>query len=301
MQIEPGGIERRQFLATTACAVAAGFLAPSLAIGAEDTSVPANRGRIFKSVKWGMIGGDGSVLEKFELCKRLGYDGMELEAPSRHNLDEVLAASAVTGMPVHGTVGQKHWSVRLSSPDASVREEAREDLLTGLADTKNYGGDTILLVPGKVGGADETHDDVWNRSIEQIRLVLPTAAKLGVRVLIENVWNGFCETPERLRDYLDEIDSPWVGAYFDIGNVRKFGPSEDWIRVLGERIVKLDVKDWGQSNGFCKIGDGDVNWPAVREALAEIGFTGWCTAEVGGGGRERLAEIATNINRVLEL
>lgn len=301
MQIEPGGIERRQFLATTACAVAAGFLAPSLAIGAEDTSVPANRGRIFKSVKWGMIGGDGSVLEKFELCKRLGYDGMELEAPSRHNLDEVLAASAVTGMPVHGTVGQKHWSVRLSSPDASVREEAREDLLTGLADTKNYGGDTILLVPGKVGGADETHDDVWNRSIEQIRLVLPTAAKLGVRVLIENVWNGFCETPEQLRDYLDEIDSPWVGAYFDIGNVRKFGPSEDWIRVLGERIVKLDVKDWGQSNGFCKIGDGDVNWPAVREALAEIGFTGWCTAEVGGGGRERLAEIATNINRVLEL
>nr|WP_261361260.1 sugar phosphate isomerase/epimerase family protein [Aeoliella straminimaris] len=248
-----------------------------------------------------MIGGQGSVLEKFELCKELGYDGMELTAPSLHNVDEILAASAATGMPVHGTVGQKHWSVRLSSPDASVRDEARQDLLTGLADTKAYGGDTILLVPGKVSGEDETHDDVWNRSIEQIRLVLPTAAKLGVRVLIENVWNGFCETPEQLRDYLDEINSPWVGAYFDIGNVRKFSPSENWIRVLGERIVKLDVKDWGKSNGFCKIGDGDVNWPAVREALAEIGFTGWCTAEVGGGGRERLAEIATRMNQVLEL
>jgi len=120
-----------------------------------------------------------------------------------------------------------------------------------------------------------------------------------VRVLIENVWNGFCETPEQFRDYLEEIDSPWVGAYFDIGNVRKFSPSENWIRTLGSHIVKVDVKDWGVKNGFCKIGDGDVNWPAVREALHEIGFTGWSTAEVSGGDRERLADIFTRMNRVL--
>ena len=104
-----------------------------------------------------------------------------------------------------------------------------------------------------------------------------------------------------MRDYLDEIDSPWVGAYFDIGNVRKFGPSEDWIRTLGRRIVKLDVKDWGRGNGFCKIGDGDVNWPEVRAALGEIGFTGWSTAEVRGGDRERLADVAQRMNNVLGL
>ena len=291
------GLNRRTFLATSA-----GFIAGTafnrVAFAAPTAS---NSGRIFKSVKWGMIGEGGSPLEKFELCKELGYDGMELEAPSRHNISEVLAASKATGMPVHGTVGQKHWSVRLSSPDAAVRDEARNDLLTGLADTHALGGDSILLVPGRVSGSDETHDDVWNRSIEQIRLVLPTASKLGVRVLIENVWNGFCETPEQLRDYIDEVNSPWVGVYFDIGNVRKFGPSEDWVRVLGERIVKLDVKDWGQAGGFGKIGDGDVDWAAVREALAEIRFTGWCTAEVEGGDRQRLSDIASRMNRVLEL
>ena len=149
-----------------------------------------------------------------------------------------------------------------------------------------------------VVGDDENHDHVWKRSIVEIRKVLPLAARLGIHVLIENVWNGFCETPEQLRDYVDEIDSPWVGVYFDIGNVRKFGPSEDWIRVLGRRIVKLDVKDWGQKNGFCKLGEGDVNWPEVRKALSEIGFTGWSTREGSDGG---LSETVRLMNELLDL
>jgi len=155
-----------------------------------------------------------------------------------------------------------------------------------------------LLVPGKVDGPDETHDHVWERSIVEIRKVLPLASRLGIQVLIENVWNGFCEHPEALRDYIDEIDSPWVGVYFDIGNVRKFGPSEDWIRTLGSRIVKLDVKDWGQKNGFCRLGEGDVNWPAVRQALAEIQFTGWATRE---GRDQSLQDTSQLMDELLDL
>ena len=181
------------------------------------------------------------------------------------------------------------------------REKGRQILAQAIRDSHAVGGSSVLLVPGRVTGADETHDDVWNRSIPEIRQVLPLASRLGVRILIENVWNGFCETPEQLRDYLDALDSPWVGAYFDIGNVVKFSPSENWIRTLGHRIVKLDVKDWGQENGFCKIGDGDVNWTEVRKALAEIRFTGWCTAEVEGGDRARLVDVTRRMNEVLEL
>jgi hexulose-6-phosphate isomerase len=196
----------------------------------------------------------------------------------------------------------KHWEIRLSSPDAKVRDQGVATLQQCLRDAKAFGGSSVLLVPGKVTGPDETHDDVWNRSIAEIRKVLPLASRLGVRVLIENVWNGFCETPEQYRDYLDEIGSPWVGAYFDIGNCRKFSPSEQWIRTLGSRIVKLDCKDWSQKKGFeSKIGDGDVDWPAVRQALAEIGFSGWCTAEVQGGGRDQLADIGQRMNMALLL
>ena len=269
---------------------------------AESTSTPSAKStqRLYKAVKWWMVEAD-SPLAKFELCQELGFDGMELESPVEATTKEILSAKNATGMPVHGLVDTKHWKIRLSSPDVVVRDRGREILAQAIRDVSSWGGDSVLLVPGKVTGKNETHDHVWKRSIVEINKVLPLASHLGVRVLIENVWNGFCETPEQLRDYIDEIASPWVGVYFDIGNVQKFSPSENWIRILGPRIVKLDVKDWGKSNGFCKIGDGDVDWPAVREALIEINFSGWCTAEVDGGGRERLADIAQRMDQVLEI
>ncbi|MCA9260487.1 MAG: sugar phosphate isomerase/epimerase [Planctomycetales bacterium] len=291
---------RRVFVQSVAAVAAGVALAPHTASAAANESagsLPA--GSILKSVKFGMIEGPSDVLGKFQLCQELGFDGMELISPFDVAAAEIRRASDATQMPVHGVVDMKHWEIRLSSPDPKVREQGREILIQAIKDAASFGGHTVLLVPGAVRGADETHDDVWKRSIPEIRLAVPTASRLGVRILIENVWNGFCETPEQLRDYLDEIDSPWVGSYFDIGNVRKFGPSEDWIQTLGSRIVKLDVKDWGKSNGFCKIGDGDVNWPAVRKALGAIGYRGWSTAEVAGGPRERLADIKARMDRVL--
>ena len=302
-------LTRRRFVATsvaTSVGAAAGLLGTGqlgaqtggVAASPVDASLTVGRS-ILKSVKWGMIQTPGTVREKFDLMKELGYDGMELSSPIGLDAKEVRAASDATGMPVHGVVNMKHWKVRLSDPDPKVREEGRGNLEQCLRESKAFGGDSVLLVPGKVTGDDETHGDVWNRSITEIRKTLPLASRLGVRILIENVWNGFCETPDELLDYLEEIDSPWVGSYFDIGNVRKFSPSEDWIHALESHIVKVDVKDWGTENGFCKIGDGDVDWLAVREALDEIGFTGWSTAEVQGGDRERLADIHTRMNRVL--
>lgn len=250
------------------------------------------------AVKWGMIEEGGTPVEKFKLCQDLGYDGMELISPNNPPVAELRAASTSTGMPIHGLVNDSHWKVRLSAPDQPTRDAGREILEQAIRDASAMGGHTVLLVPGVVN-AEATHEQVWQRSIAEIRKALPLASSLGIRVLIENVWNGFCEKPEQLRDYLDEIDSPWVGSYYDIGNSQKFSPSEDWIRVLGSRIVKLDVKDWGVSAGFCKIGEGDVDWPAVRDALAKINYTGWCTAEVAGGGRERLADIAYRMNKAL--
>ena len=296
-------LSRREFAAGIAgTALVAANLPGVTSVGSPTTSKQENGSSsrpIYKSVKWGMIDIEGTVLEKFQLCEQLGYDGMELISPADLDPNEVRRAADATGMPVHGVVDMKHWSIRLSSPDPTTRQQGREFLQQAIRDAKSFGGDSVLLVPGAVKGKNENHDHVWQRSIIEIRKVLPLASRLGVRVLIENVWNGFCETPEQLRDYLDEIDSPWVGAYFDIGNVVKFSPSEKWIRTLGSRIVKLDVKDWGNANGFCKIGDGDVNWPEVRNALQEIQFTGWSTAEVAGGGRDRLTDIAARMDRVL--
>jgi hexulose-6-phosphate isomerase len=261
-----------------------------------------NSGRILTACKWGMIQGPTSVLGRFKLCKEVGFDGMELVNPLNAPVAEVLAASRETGMPVHGLVNIKgNRQVRISSPDAATRERGRALLKQSLENCHAYGGDTVLVVPGRVGEPNTTHDDVWQRSAEQIGRVLPLASKLGVRILIENVWNGFCPKPELMRDYIDQFNSPWVGSYFDIGNAAKFAPSDEWIRTLGPRIVKLDLKDWSQDKGLCDVGTGSMSWSAVCDALAEIRFTGWATAEVKPGGRDRLAKIVRQMKQVLNI
>ena len=245
---------------------------PPLAVAAAAPS-HSLEGRIFKSLK----GMKGTPMAAFEELKRLGFDGVESGNPAKAS--EYAAARAKTGIVVHGKVCGWHWKTRLSSPDEAVRAKGQALLANDLRAVNALGGSSVLLVPGRVTGASETHDDVWNRSIAAVTPVLPLAARLGVRILIETVWNGFCETPEKHRDYVDAFNSPWVGSYFDIGNMQKFAPAEEWIRTLGKRVVKLDVKDWGKKGGFCRLGEGDVNWDKVREALLEIGFSGWATRE----------------------
>jgi hexulose-6-phosphate isomerase len=299
----PNYSSRRGFLGTLAAAGALAATSSGFAREIASDAPPAKAvGKLplLKSVKWGMIADGRTVAEKFQICKELGFDGMELVSPADFSAEEVREASQATELPVHGLVDMKHWDVRLSSPEPKVREEAGAILAQAIRDAHAFGGFAVLLVPGKVTGPDENHDHVWQRSIAGIRQALPLASRLGVRILIENVWNGFCETPEQNRDYLDEIGSPWVGAYFDIGNVVNFSPSENWIRTLGPRMGKLDVTDYSHERGFdAKIGEGDVNWPEVRRALAEVRYSGWCTAEVSGGDRAWLADVAARMDRAL--
>ena len=294
--VYPVPMQRRHFL-TLAAASTGSLLADHH--GKKPSSKPSN---ILLSLKDNMVGEGATFHDKCRLVKELGYDGIEVHGPNLLKPADVRAASAATKLPVHGMVNAVHWQKRLSDPSAEKRAESRLALIACLKEISAMGGSSVLLVPGVAGGK-VTQKEAWDRSVEQIRMTLPTAAKLGVHIIIENVWNGMfydpkgpnTQTADRLANYIDEIDSPWVGSYFDIGNHQRFGKPADWIRTLGKRIVKLDVKDWGIKNGFGNIGQGDVDWPAVRTALQEIGYTGWATAEVRGGKKDRLAEILQNM------
>lgn len=289
---------RRDFLKASACGATAACLTGMPAMAAEPRP-RSNKGKIFKANKGGGIGGnEEQMVAKLQQYKDLGFDGIEGASPGINDIDALNRAIEKVGLPVHGVVDMVHWKERLSSPDQKIRDIGREALIQAIKDSKAIGGTTVLLVPGRVTGPDETHEDVWKRSITEIRKVTDVAAQHKIKVLIENVWNGFCETPEEFRDYVDEIDSEWVGIYFDIGNVRKFGKPEDWIRMLGSRIGKLDVKDWGKANGFCRLSEGDVDWPEVRKALAEIEYSGWATRE---GGDKSLEDTAQLMDELLDL
>lgn len=305
---QQNSISRRRFVGAGSAAVAGAMIGLGGAGVRVCADVARPSGTIFKSIKIGMFNENITLVEKFQLLKDMGFDGIELNSPGGVDKTDALKVSRHVGLPIHGVVNSIHWSVRLSDPDEETRSRALEGLLTAIREAHMVGGSAVLLVPGKVNNADtENHGQVWRRSIDGIRKALPLAAKLGIHILIENVWNNFLYDPKGpdnqsaalLAAYLDEINSPWVGSYFDIGNHQRFGRPADWIRTLGRRIVKLDVKDWGKETGFSKIGDGDVDWADVRAALKEIQFTGWATAEVAGGDRNRIKEVGQRMDRYL--
>ncbi len=280
-------VTRRAFLGA---AVASGLCA----------ALPPGRPRFRKAVKFDMVAGDASVMEKFRLLRALGFEGVDMPAPSGLSAGEVVAARDATGLVIHGVVDSVHWASPLSDPDPKVRAAGRSALEQALRDCKRYGGSTVLLVPAVVN-QQVSYDDAWNRSRAEIAPVLPLAQDLGVRIAIENVWNNFLLSPLEAARYVDEFRSPWIGWYFDPGNVLRYGWPEQWARILGKRILKLDVKEFSRKTSFdVELGEGDCNWPAVCAALREIGYEGWATAEVPGGDATRLAEISKRMDRILQ-
>ncbi len=263
--------------------------------------------RLLKTLKIGMVEAGGNLAEKFTIVREAGFDGIELNSPGL-NVDEVRDAVKQSGLPVDGTVCSTHWSVRHSSPDADVRAQALADLKTAIRDTDQIGGNTVLLVVGH--GDDGAEADIWPRSVENIAKALPLAARYGICIAIENVWNKFLydhdgdenQTAAKFARYVDEFNSPWVGMQFDIGNHWKYGDVGSWIRTLGKRIMKLDVKGFMRATGkWTPIGEDDIPWADVRAALAEIGYLGWVAAEVGGGDAEYLKKVATQMDGVFGL
>lgn len=305
---------RRQFIACGATAVAATTL-PTV----THATHPANsqqqdfvlKGRLKKTLKIGMVKVEGSLTEKFKAAQQAGFDGIELNAPGM-TVAETLTAIDATGLPVDGTVNSTHWQVRHTDPNPEVRAKALDSLKEALRLTHAVGGNTALLVIGH--GKDGDPETIRQRALENIRQAIPLAASLGVYIAIENVWNHFLyehtnetqvkemQSAVQFVDFVDELNSPWVGMQFDIGNHWKYGSMGDWIRQLGRRIVKLDLKGFSRATGkFTKIGEGDLDWADVRKALVEIEFTGWAAAEVGGGDLNRLKEVSQNMDKVFAL
>ena len=295
-------MKRRTFVKKTSLGAFAMGAVPSLSNIDFVESKPLHK----KSLKWGMIKEEGSVLEKFELIKSLGFDGIELDTPDDLNDDEVLEAKDKSGLEIPGLVNSVHWKQTLSDPDPSVRQACVDATIAGLHRCKKLGGTTVLLVPAVVK-ADIFYEDAYYRSIEEIQKILPAAKETGVKIAIENVWNNFLISPVEARDYIDQFDSEYIGWYMDIGNVVRYGWPSHWIKTLGSRILKVDIKDYSRQKqrdegiweGFkVGLGDGDADWPAVNKALTEVGYSGWGSAEVAGGDRKRLKEISDRMNKL---
>lgn len=237
---------------------------------------------------------DWTLAECFEAARLAGFDSIEINLGENGELTpdtteaeaRKLAESArQCGMELSSLSTGLGWSYPLTDPDEAKRRRALELTEAQIRIARWLDTDVILCVPGLVT-PDVPYDVAYDRAQAALRDLARVAAEYGVIIGVENVWNKFLLSPLEMAKFVDELASPWVQVYFDVGNVLVFGYPQHWIRILGQRIKKVHVKDFrsniGNIRGFANLLQGDVPWRAVREALAATGYDDVVTAEVEG-------------------
>lgn len=241
----------------------------------------------------------GTVRDTLSLAKAAGFEGVELAlngegelslASTDREIREIRKLAEDLGLSLYSLSCGLCWDYRLSDDDPALRQKAKDMIRRQLEVAKILGADTILALPGVVNvefsfpEKKVAYDVVYERALEGVSELAKDAEAIGVSIGLENVWNKFLLSPMEMRDFIDRIGSPYVGSYLDIGNTLYCGYPEDWVRILGGRIKKVHFKDYrmqaGGLHGFVDLLAGDVDYPEVMRAFAEIGYDDWVSAEM---------------------
>lgn len=309
-----GRTSRREFLksAATAAACAASLdnaFAGSMSVGLDSASrqsaaatslspvLPLRKGLVYD-----MLPGKLSHADRFKLARDTGFEVVQAPTtPDEHTAEEIKKAAEMADIRIDSVMNMYDQEYPLSSSDPAVVERGLAGMRASLRNARFWGSDAVLLVPAVVN-AQTSYHDAWMRSQQQIRKLIPLAEELKTVIAIEEVWNKFLLSPLEMDRYIGEFQSPWIKAWFDVGNVLLYGYPQDWIRTLGKRIVKLHIKDFkSKEDGYAwvNLGDGDADWPEVRKALAEIGFAGSAVAELDGGDEAYLRDLSRRMDRLV--
>ena len=251
---------------------------------------------------WIFDGGlDGSLPIKsaMEQASKMGFEGIELGIASQgvltHNTsqaecEEIVREAQKHGLEISGVASGESWTTSPTANDEDVRKKIIDFTQKALQVTHWLGSDAYLFVPGAVevfflpDAEVIPYDVCYQRASEAISQLVPVAEKLGVAIAVENVWNKFLLSPLEMREFIDNFNTSQVGVYFDVGNVLLSGYPDQWIRILGSRIKRVHIKDFklsvGNADGFVDLLEGDVDFEAVKQALSEINYDGYVTAEM---------------------
>ncbi len=193
-------------------------------------------------------------------------------------------------------------NLRTARQLARVAEINRQDIAPFLVLALNNGTDPVRTGnAGRITPAMGMDDDSWQtlaRScVETARIVREEA---GIPTVFHHHAAGYVETPDELVR-LAEMTEDSMGIVFDTGHFALGAGRADtileYMTHLEERILYVHFKDWSSSAArrvqaqnldyfasvgegiFCELGQGDVDFPAVRDWLLTRGYAGYITVE----------------------
>jgi len=247
----------------------------------------------------GGLEGTAAYAEVFKEAKAAGFEAVEpalsgagelTPSTTKAECERIAAAASAEGIELSSLATGLFWDASLTDNDPAVREKAMDIARSLIEKAAWIGVDAVLVVPGAVDvfflpdAEIIPYDVCYERALDALRKLAPVAEEHKVKIGVENVWNKFLLSPLEMRDFVDKVGSDWVGVYFDVGNVLLTGFPQHWIRILGERIVRVHIKDFktsvGTAEGFCDLLEGDVPWDETMKALSDIGYDSYVTAEM---------------------
>ena len=202
---------------------------------------------------------------------RLGYDCLELclEAPDvRHDLDEARCRAlraafeqlgiAVASVSYHGD--KDPLPARAANQEVAIR--AAQWLGTGIA---------VLNTERAV-----ERERQWAEHVSHLGRLCAVAEEAGVTLALEPEPLLVVGSSEDMAAMIEAVGSPRLRVNLDVGHA--WITDEDVaasIRRLGERIVHLHLEDiGGRVHRHLPLGEGDIDFTAIREALGQVGYKG---------------------------
>ena len=305
-----GALTRREFIGAFLGAVYARSQSPDPR-SPEQAQPATGKKRRKKGLRINMLPKELSYRDRFKIARDAGFDQVEpFSTTDQREAQEIKEAAVAAGIEIGSVANRTNWDYPLTSGDPAVVEKGIEGMKTSLRVAKLWGAEAVLLVPGAVT-PQTSYREAWTRSQAQIRRLIPVAAELGVTIALEEVWNDFLLSPLEFATYIDQLQSTYVRAYFDVGNAMLYGYPQDWIRTLGSRIVKMHIKDFktleladvGEESPelyqIVNLGEGSVDWAEVRKALAAVGYSGTLTVELSAHSEAYLRDVGRRVDKLL--
>ncbi|PYV40813.1 MAG: hypothetical protein DMG06_19105 [Acidobacteria bacterium] len=250
-----------------------------------------------KSIGDNMIPKGWSFEKGLELIKEAGFDGVELwlgETPwfqmktTDREVRDLRRRVENAGLVVSNVSNSLDPEFPLSARDPKVRAQGMQVIERQIEVATLLNTDAILIVAAYVT-EEVPYNEVYRRYVDGLKVLAEKAARANVKVGCENCNSEqrFLISPREFWQFLNEVDSPYVGIHLDVGNIHDTGFAEQWIEMHGPRITRIHLKDVMKKRGRCghesvytNLFLGDNNWPAIRAALVKIGYDGWLIAEM---------------------
>ena len=210
---------------------------------------------------------DLSIDESPEREARLDWDAGQCRTVRR--------AAEAAGTFIGGICLSLHRRIGPGSADPDVRRRAREVMARGLQVCHDLGVPVIQLA-GYYCYYEDPNPDAERWYAQLLADAVPTAARLGVVMGIENVDGDDVTSLTKAMEFVDAVDSPYLQLYPDLGNIAEQGLDPGVELTAGEgHMVAMHAKDvrLGEPRRV-EMGTGIVDWDRSFALLTAQDWSG---------------------------